>query len=83
MLKNITKLTGASMNLQAIHWMKRDKEFVLDCTFLSKKNISQRNFNAMQKKITHKSPQKIHHLSFYPSNAKDAKVVSLNVSGSQ
>ena len=83
MLKNITKLTVNYMNIQAVHWMKHDQNFVLECTFISKKNISQKNINRIQKKITHKSPQKIQHLSFYPSNTKSAKIISLNVSGSE
>ncbi len=82
-LKNITKLTGSSMNLQTIHWMKRDNNFVLDCTFICKNNITQKNLNTMQKKITHRSPQKIQHLSFYPSDAQGTKIVSLNISGAQ
>ena len=83
MLKNITKLTVNYMDIQAIHWMKHDQNFVLDCTFMSKKNISQKNIHTLQKKITHKSPQKIQHLSFYPSNTESDKIISLNVSGSE
>ncbi|PIZ32249.1 MAG: hypothetical protein COY39_06000 [Alphaproteobacteria bacterium CG_4_10_14_0_8_um_filter_37_21] len=83
MLKNIKKLTGPFMNLQAIHWMKRENSFVLDCTFICKQNISQKSFHTMQKKIVNRSPQKIQHLAFYPSDAQGTKVVSLNVSGAE
>jgi hypothetical protein len=83
MLKNITKLTVNYMNMQAVHWIKHDQNFVLDCTFVSKKNLSQKKINTIQQKITHRSPQKIQHLSFYSSNADNAKIISLNVRGSE
>jgi hypothetical protein len=83
MLRKITKLTVNYMDVQSIHWMKHDQNFVLDCTLMSQKNISQKNIKTIQKRMTHSLLQKNQHLSFYPLDAAGTKIISLNISGSE